>query len=170
MSPVGAGARPVTRRARLARPFVTSLVLILAACTSSAPSPSPSTAEVPATPTVTPFATATSQGVTDPQSPTASLASPSASPAGRQSGWVHVIAPVQGVAWSPDGTFLTIALSSNIARLGIDEIYGFEVRDRGGNLVDNVLGQDPIGWLDDTHILAYSGLGDSFDQPGYSTS
>ena len=79
-------------------------------------------------------------------------------------------APVYGVAWSPDGKLLTIALSSNIARLGVDEIYGFEVRDRGGNLVDNVLGQDPIGWLDDTHILAYSGLGDSFDQPGYSTS
>jgi hypothetical protein len=75
---------------------------------------------------------------------------------------------VYSTAWSPDSNHLLVSLSSKVIETGVDPIYGFEVRDRHGSLVQKVLGQDPAGWLDETHILAFQGLGDSFDEPGYS--
>jgi hypothetical protein len=83
-------------------------------------------------------------------------------------GWSLVTAPVHSASWSPDSKHFLVALATKVIQSGVDPIFGFEIRNSDGGFVTKLADEDPVGWLDDTHVLAYEGLGDSSDEAGYA--
>jgi hypothetical protein len=71
------------------------------------------------------------------------------------------------LVWSPDSAYFFDSRSTLMAS---HPISGFEIRSKDGVTVSTKSEATPVGWVDSRHVLAYTGLGSSFDETGYAAN